>query len=323
MRHDGIRMASRRLRGLWMVVLWLLASGIAQAASPVRAPWWTDLPQMKTTQVYGQTIRYYDVGQGPTLVLLHGLGSSAGFDWGTVIPELAKHYRVLAPDQLGFGASAKPLINYGPATWVDMLGGFLRERGVTRFDLAGESLGGWIAGLYAVRAGQAGYPLPQRLVLVDAAGHPSMKPVPGQAGTAAVLPVLSRESVREGLSRFVFHDPGIVTAEVAEQAFRARLAEGAQYTQDSFWKNLGGDDSVFLDRPALAGLKLPVLVVWGAQDRLVPLANGRDFAAWIPGARLALVADAGHGPAIEQPQAFLQVLLPFLQAEPQPGEVPR
>lgn len=313
--HRIDRISRHCFRLAWLPVLWLLACGVAQAASPVRAPWWTDLPPMQTTEVYGQTIRYYDVGHGPTLVLLHGLGSSAGFDWGTVIPELAKHYRVLAPDQLGFGSSSKPLINYGPATWVDMLGGFLADRGVTRFDLAGESLGGWIAGLYAVRAATSGYPMPQRLVLVDAAGHPAMKPVPGRPGSDAVLPVLSLASVREGLSRFVFHDPGIVTAEVAGQAFRARLAEGAQYTQDSFWRNLGGDPSVFLDPAALGSLQLPVLVVWGEQDKLVPLAYGRDYAVWIPGARLAIIPDAGHAPGIEQPQRFLDVLLPYL-AEP-------
>lgn len=296
-----------------IMLLGLLASGLAQAASPIRAPWWTGLPPMQTTQVHGQTIRYYDLGHGPTLVLLHGLGSSAGFDWGAVIPELAKHYRVLAPDQLGFGSSAKPLINYGPSTWVDMLGGFLEDRGVTRFDLAGESLGGWIAGLYTVRAASLGYPLPGRLVLVDAAGHPSMKPAPGAAANVAVLPVLSIASVREGLSHYVFHDPELVTPEVARQAFEARLAEGSQYTQDSFGQNLGGDPSVFLDQAALGTLRLPVLVVWGEQDRLVPPAHGRDYAAWIPGARHVVIPDAGHAPGVEQPQEFLQALLPFLE----------
>ncbi|SEL67442.1 Pimeloyl-ACP methyl ester carboxylesterase [Pseudoxanthomonas sp. GM95] len=306
--------AGRRVRrALLCVCLALFAIAPAWAASPVRAPWWNDLPPMQATQVHGQTIRYYDMGHGPTLVLLHGLGSSAGFDWGTVIPELAKHYRVLAPDQLGFGQSDKPLINYGPATWVDMLGGFLKDRGVTRFDLAGESLGGWIAGLYTARAADLGYPLPQRLVLVDAGGHPSMKPVAGAPASASVLPVLSIASVREGLSKYVFHDPALVTPAVAEQAFALRLSEGSQYTQDSFRRNLAGSDAVFLDQATLAGLKLPVLVVWGEQDRLVSPAHGADFTAWIPGARRVLIPDAGHAPAVEQPQVFLQAVLPFLQ----------
>ncbi|TMN20637.1 alpha/beta hydrolase [Pseudoxanthomonas sp. X-1] len=305
---------ARRLRSVVVVVLLCLATvANAQARSPEPAPWWTGLPPMKSTTVYGQTLRYYDVGSGPTLVLLHGLGSNAGFDWGAVIPELAKHYRVLAPDQLGFGQSAKPTIAYGVTTWVDMLGGFLRDRDVREFSLAGESLGGWIAGLYTVRAGEAGLPLPSRLILVDAGGHPSMKPVPGKSGGPASWPPLSIAGTREGLARFVFHDPAKVTAQIAERAFAMRLAEGSQYTQDSFRQGLGADDSVFLDQAALARLDLPVLVVWGAQDRLVPPANGKDFAAWIPHARLVAIDQAGHAPAVEQPQRFLEAALPFLQ----------
>lgn len=305
---------ARCLRSVVVVVLLCLATvANAQARSPEPAPWWTGLPPMKSTTVYGQTLRYYDVGSGPTLVLLHGLGSNAGFDWGAVIPELAKHYRVLAPDQLGFGQSAKPTIAYGVTTWVDMLGGFLRDRDVREFSLAGESLGGWIAGLYTVRAGEAGLPVPSRLILVDAGGHPSMKPVPGKSGGPASWPSLSIAGTREGLARFVFHDPAKVTAQIAEQAFAMRLAEGSQYTQDSFRQGLGADDSVFLDQAALARLDLPVLVVWGVQDRLVPPANGKDFAAWIPHARLVAIDQAGHAPAVEQPQRFLEAALPFLQ----------
>lgn len=286
----------------------LLALCLAVAAAPaLAAP--DPLPPMRTAEVYGQPIRYYDVGQGPVLVLVHGLGSNAAFDWGPVIPELARHYRVLAMDQLGFGGSAKPQINYGVQTWVDMLGGFLKARGVTRFALAGESLGGWIAGLYTVQARAAGLPVPERLVLVDAAGHRALLPAPGERG-AAMLPVLSLASVREGLSRFVFHDPDFVTPELAEQAFRTRLAEGSQYTQDSFWRNAGAPETLLDERAR--EIAVPTLVVWGAEDRLVPIEQGRDYAAKIPGARLAVIAAAGHAPEVEKPREFLDAVLPFL-----------
>lgn len=288
---------------LWLVVL--LACAPAMAASPVRGPWWTDLPPMQSTQVYGQTIRYYDVGHGPVLVLLHGLGSSAGFDWGTVIPELAKHYRVLAPDQLGFGSSAKPQINYGVQTWADLLAGFLADRGVREFSLAGESLGGWIAGYYTAQARQAGWPLPQRLLLVDAAGHRSLV-----EGGGARFPPLSHASTRAGLAGFVFHDPAIVDDAVVARAFRDRLAAGDQFTQDSFWRNAGDPEALLEDK--LERIDVPTLVVWGEQDRLIPLADGRDYAARIPRARLATIPEAGHAPAVEQPRRFLDAVLPFL-----------
>lgn len=147
---DSSSFCTRFRSGLMLPLLALLASGAARLP-PVRGPWWTGLPPMQTTQVHGQTIRYYDVGNGPVLVLLHGLGSSAGFDWGAVIPELAKHYHVLAPDQLGFGSSAA-----ADQLRSGHVGGHAGRvsRGPRRdpLDLAGESR--WlIAGLYAVRQG--------------------------------------------------------------------------------------------------------------------------------------------------------------------------
>src|SRR5580704_2521007 len=79
-----------------------------------------DLPAPKTTTLFGQKIVYYDFGTGPTVVLLHGLGSSAKGDWGRCMLPLSAHHRVLALDQLGFGGSDKPFIDYGIQTWVEI-----------------------------------------------------------------------------------------------------------------------------------------------------------------------------------------------------------
>ena len=264
------------------------------------------LPDMRSIQVHGQTIRYIEAGQGPDLVLLHGLGSSAAFDWGAVIPTLAQRYHVLAMDQLGFGQSAKPLIAYGVQTWVDMLDGFLKARHVTRFALDGESLGGWIAGLYTVEAeSNPGMALPERLILTDAAGHGSIV----ATGVHAFSGAASLSAARAGLLT-LFHDPSLVTPARVQQAFEARLSEGNQFTQDSFWKHID-DPSTFLD-DKVASITIPTLIVWGDDDRLVPLAQGRDYAAHIKGARLVVVPQSGHGPAIERPGAYLAAIAPFL-----------
>src|SRR5579863_2327840 len=163
----------RRLRPL--IPGSLLLAALVCRAEPA-AP---DLPDPKTTVIFGQKIVYYDLGSGPTVVLLHGLGTSAKRDWGRCILAVAEHHRVIAPDQLGFGASDKPFIAYGIQTWVDFLGEFLRERKPGAFTLAGESLGGWIAAQYTIQAlGEVqtigpsfALPKPSRLVLSDAAGH--------------------------------------------------------------------------------------------------------------------------------------------------------
>jgi pimeloyl-ACP methyl ester carboxylesterase len=99
------------------------------------------LPPKQLMQVYGQTIRYYDVGKGLVVMLVHGTNDRSE-SWAKIIPELAKSHRVIAMDQLGCSESAKPIINCRIETWVNMLGEMLRLLAVKHFTLVGESLSG-------------------------------------------------------------------------------------------------------------------------------------------------------------------------------------
>lgn len=291
-----------RLRRCVAIIVALLGIHTAAHAQPA-AP----LPAMQTIAVYGQPIRYMEAGSGPTLVLVHGLGSNARFDWGKVIPQLAQHYHVLAMDQLGFGTSAKPLIAYGVQTWVDMLDGFLTAKHITHFMLMGESLGGWIAGLYTVEAIEGQHmPIPDRLILSDAAGHHA---IIGPAHHHPFGGATSLAAARSGL-KSLFHDQSLITDDLVRQSFQTRLAEGNQFTQLSFWRNID-DPSTFLDQ-RLGVITIPTLIVWGADDQILPLADGRDFARKIKGARLAIIPESGHGPMIERPDAFLKAISGFL-----------
>src|SRR5438067_6866400 len=103
----------------------------------------------KFVTVFGARIHYVDVGAGPTVILLHGLADDVGV-WGSVVPALAAKHRVIALDQVGFGRSDKPLLNYRAATFVDFLDGFLNELKIDRASLVGNSLGGWIAADFAL-----------------------------------------------------------------------------------------------------------------------------------------------------------------------------
>src|SRR2546427_71273 len=127
-------------------------------------------PPDKTIAVFGQTIHYFDIGSGPVVVLLHGLGSRKD-DWLPVLEPMAQKYRLLVPDQVGFGKSDKPLLDYSVQTYVDFLNEFLRQLKVEKVSLVGESLGGWISALYAVELADGAHLIPmEKLVLVDAAG---------------------------------------------------------------------------------------------------------------------------------------------------------
>src|ERR1700739_3738219 len=135
-------------------------------------------PTDKTIAVFGQSIHYFDLVSGPVVVLLHGLGSRKE-NWLPVLEPLAQKYRLLVPDQIGFGRSDKPPLDYSIQTYVDFLNEFLRQLKVEKTSLVGESLGGWIAGLYATELSGGAHLIPvEKLVLVDAAGLKQDRPIP-------------------------------------------------------------------------------------------------------------------------------------------------
>src|ERR1700694_2229182 len=94
-------------------------------------------PTDKTITVFGQSIHYFDMGSGPVVVLLHGLGSRKE-DWLPVLEPMAQKYRLLFPDEIGFGRSDKPLLDYSIQTYVDFLNEFLGHLKVEKASPGGE-----------------------------------------------------------------------------------------------------------------------------------------------------------------------------------------
>jgi triacylglycerol lipase len=284
----------------------------AQAPAPLLTPE-SQLPARHSVRVYGQKIVYYDVGSGPAIVLVHGFGSEARFDWGNVLLPMSKRHRVIALDQIGFGASDKPFIDYSIQTYVDFLGEFLRAINVHEFTLAGESLGGWISALYTIEslapANSGGQALarPARLVLSDAAGM-STEHITSQS---MPIPIAGTFADAHGVA-IVFHDKSRVTDDFVREAWEMKMKANDGFTERSIWSSPHIASEGVKDR--IASISVPTLVVWGGNDELVPLEQGRAYATGIPGAKLTVVPDCGHAPAIEKPREFLAAVLPFIDS---------
>jgi pimeloyl-ACP methyl ester carboxylesterase len=259
-------------------------------------------PQDKTIAVFGQSIRYFDLGSGPVVVLLHGLGSRKE-DWLPVLEPMAQKYRLLVPDQIGFGKSDKPLLDYSVQTYVDFLNEFLRQLKVEKASLVGESLGGWIAALYVAEIGGGAHLIPvEKLVLVDAAGLKQDQPIPD-------LNPSSLAAMR-GVMEAVFYDTSWVNEEALRKIFTDKLAVHDGYTVRSFLGNPTREKERLDER--LGSIKVPTLVTWGKQDKLLPIASGERYAAGIAGAKLVSFDKCGHVPAIEKTEEFLAAVTGFL-----------
>jgi pimeloyl-ACP methyl ester carboxylesterase len=260
-------------------------------------------PQDKTIAVFGQTIHYWDVGSGPVVVLVHGLGSSKDGDWGQVVAPLSKKYRVIAMDQVGFGRSDKPLIDYKIQTYVDFLNEFLHALKVEKASFMGESLGGWISALYAVEISGGAHLVPmEKLVLVDAAGLQQDKPIPN-------LNPSTLADMRK-LLEAVFYDTSWVTEERLQQSFADKLAKHDGYTVRAILTN----PSLASERldSRLAEIRVPTLVVWGKQDSLLPISSGERYAAGIAGAKLVSFEHCGHVPPVEKTSEFVPLVEAFI-----------
>ena len=253
-------------------------------------PW--RLPRLRSVKVNGQHMAFFEMGNGPPLVLVHGASGSPALEWGRVMTPLSRKFRVIAPHMLGYGPSDQPDLPYDAATFTDYLGGFLRMRLAEGAVLVGESLGGWVAAQYAVRQGQStawGRALPpiSRLVICDGA----VQAPPGEGGGAQAS--INDPEVARLAHAFYLSQPPKDNSKVAKAVGPHVVGQPVSDAQ-------------------LKTLKTPTLLIWGREDRLLPLEGGRHVAAQIPGARMAVIDKCGHIPSVEQPRAFLGALGGFL-----------
>ena len=255
----------------------------------------------KFVTVYGAKIHYVETGNGAPLILVHGLADNAAI-WNSVMLAFAARFRVIALDQLGFGRSDKPLLNYRASTLVDFLDGFVTELKIERASLVGNSLGGWIVAAFALAHPER----VERLVLSDAAGYAALAKTMDPR-TLRSLRLASREDIRY-LGPLTFHDKKFY--QDTELAFKERLTAGDSYTVGQLLDAMiRGDDA--LDG-RLQAINRPTLILWGRDDKLIPLKFAERFHQEIANSRLQIIDNCGHMPHVECPSEFADTVLQFL-----------
>jgi pimeloyl-ACP methyl ester carboxylesterase len=280
-----------RIGFLIAITLFVISIGKAQAP--------------KEVVVFGQKIQYVEAGAGPTVILLHGLGGSSQA-WQFNIGPLAEKYHVVVPDQIGFGKSDKPLVNYRIRTYVDFLDQFCKQLKIERATLVGNSMGGWIAAMFT-----ASFPdRVDKLVLEDAAGYAPPKDFDTRVFFG--LNPTTREGMKILVAK-VFYNKAFQTDAFIDQSIAARLAAGDGYTINSITESIIRSED-FLD-DIVKTIKRPTLIIWGRQDGLVPLAEGDRFNKDIAGSRMIVIEQCGHVPNVEKPGEFNAAVLKFLAGE--------
>jgi 2-hydroxy-6-oxonona-2,4-dienedioate hydrolase len=286
---------------VWLVSTSLILFSICSNGQNQTAP---GQPVGSFITVFGAKVHYVDAGSGSVVVLLHGLADDVGV-WESVMPALAAKHRVIALDQIGFGRSDKPLLDYRAATFVDFLDGFLNELKVNRASLVGNSLGGWIAADFALAHPER----IDRLVLCDAAGYAALGKNMN-ARTLSALRLASRDDIRY-LGPLTFHDKRFY--EDVDLAFKQRVTAGDGYTVNQVLDSILRGEDVLDGR--VGAIHKPTLILWGRDDKLIPLSFAERLHKEIAGSRLVVIDNCGHMPQVECPDKFNHALLKFFGDE--------
>jgi pimeloyl-ACP methyl ester carboxylesterase len=278
--------------------------------------------EVKKETLHGRTVSYAEAGAGPVLLLIHGMGGSSE-NWRAVIEPLARNHTVIVPNLPGHGGSS-PGGDYSVGGLAADLRDLLLVLAHDRATLVGHSLGGGIAMQFAYQFPE----IVERLVLVSSGGlGPEVSlllraaALPGAgpfiAATAPMVRWLGgglRRAEGRGLRPStdvteVVHGYGLLADPERRAGFLATVRSVI---------GIGGQRVSAVDRLYLAEA-VPVLIVWGARDRLVPAGHAEHAHRGVPGSRLEVFEEAGHLPQLEEPSRFVEVLERFLR-ETNPAE---
>ncbi|MGH9560962.1 MAG: alpha/beta fold hydrolase [Terracidiphilus sp.] len=244
--------------------------------------------ESRTVEVAGHRVHYLAEGpaNGPAVVLVHGLGASAE-DWRALAPYFVRAgFRVYIPDLVGYGRSERPKdFSYSVHDEAQVVIGFMDALGLKKVELGGWSMGGWIAVLVAQEHPER----VNRLMLFDAAG---LKVEPTY-DTALFVP-LNFDQIHQ-LQAILTPQPRPIPAFVARDILR-NFRRNGWVIQRALAAMLTGRDVIDSDLPQL---KMPVLLVWGALDRVTPLAQAETMHRLIPNSELDVIPGCGHMAAIE------------------------
>jgi pimeloyl-ACP methyl ester carboxylesterase len=299
------------------------ATAKAQASKTSRTPSAAreiEQPQLRRLTLHGDRIAYRQAGSGPVLVLIHGITSSSA-TWERVMPYLARHFTVIAPDLIGHGDSDKPRGDYSLGAHASNIRDLLLVLGHERASIVGHSLGGGIAMQFS-------YQFPERcerLALVDTGGLGRDVNVLLRAATLPgaefVLPLLAATRLLDAgrLAGRLLGSVGLRARTDIEEIARGHATLSDAEARAAFVHTLRavvepGGQRVDASNRLYLSAQVPFLLVWGEHDSVIPVEHGRVTHERVAGSRLEVFEGSGHFPQLDEPHRFIDVLVDFIES---------
>ncbi len=266
----------------------------------------------KFIKLDGYLAHYIEKGEGEPVILIHGFGWDS-YLWSKNIDVLAEKFKVYALDLWGFGYSSREPVDYGYPQYADQLFKFMDSLNIKRASLVGQSMGGGTCVLFCTQHRER----VNRMILLSAAGLPNPLPL---IGKIASLPVIG-----EFLAGFrgnyygkiilntIIYNKELITDSDFELITRFQKIEGTREVslkilRKQFWGTLSEEIH------KLGEMDVPVLIVWGRQDKSIPVALGRQMHTILKTSHLEVLDSAGHCANFEQPEIFNRLAINFLSS---------
>jgi len=299
-----------------LCLLILLAVGCARIPAPsgnLDNSW----GKRKVFDYNGVKINYYDSGQGPPIILLHGFGACA-YTWRFLIPPLAEQHRVFTIDLKGYGLSDKPADgHYAVADQAEMVADFIRRQDLHDLVIMGHSMGGGVTLMTYLKLRETDPGRIKKLVLIDSAGYPQKMPkfialakIPGL--NAVLSKLLSPRFATTLVLKKSYYDKDKITEEqIDTYAYYGSLPGAAAAVRQTAKQLVPKDIEALIAQ--YKTITVPVLIIWGQEDEVVPLTVGLNFKRDIPDSQLVVLPHCGHIPLEEEPQTTRQAIMDFLK----------
>lgn len=289
-----------------------MKGAVAWDSQPL-AEWAKKYAPGKFVDLGGRSSHYIEKGDGEPVILVHGFFYDSCL-WKKNIDALAEKFRVYALDLWGFGYSTREPLDYGYPLYADQLLRFMDSLSIPRASLIGQSMGGGTCILFTLQHRKR----VNKLILVNAAGMPNPLPLMGKIANlpwvGEFLIGLKGNSYRKMVLRTTFiRDKDFITDGYLEDVTRHHKVKGSTQAMLTILRKQFFDklrDEV----EQLGGMAVPTLIVWGRQDRAIPLKCGQQMHQLLKASRLEILDRAGHCANNEQAAKFNEIATNFLSS---------
>jgi len=299
--------------GCLLLLMLMGCAGIPAPAGNLENSW----GERQVFDYHGVKINYYEAGQGPPVILLHGFGACA-YSWRYLGPALAEDHRVFTLDLKGYGLSDKPADGkFAVSDQADMVAEFIRTRDLHDLVLIGHSMGGGVTLMTYFKVREADPARIKKLVLIDSAGYPqkmpwfirlAKMPLVGTVGGRLLSPRFAAYMV---LRKCYYNKDKITEEQIDTYAYFGSLPGAREAVMETAKQIMPDDIDALTAR--YKTIRVPVLIVWGEDDEVVPLEVGRNFKRDIPGSELVILPKCGHMPPEEAAAATKRLIITFLK----------